>query len=224
MPSNGLAEPARAAVDHLVVAAAALDAGAAWLEERLGVPLAPGGKHAAMGTHNRLLKLGPQLYLELIAVDPDAPPPGRARWFALDDPALRERVAERPRLIHWVARSDDIAAAAAACPEPLGDSLDLARGDFRWRLTVPVDGHLPESGLLPSLIEWKSPGHPAEGLPESGCSLMKLEGFHSEPARLRRALAALGLEKSLALYPVEAGEAPGLAAYIRTPAGLRQID
>ena len=46
------------ALDHLVVAAAGLDAGAAWLEAHLGVPLAPGGKHAAMGTHNRLLKLG----------------------------------------------------------------------------------------------------------------------------------------------------------------------
>ena len=44
----GSAESTGAAVDHLVVAAAGLDAGTAWLEAHLGVPLAPGGRHAAM--------------------------------------------------------------------------------------------------------------------------------------------------------------------------------
>lgn len=212
------------ALDHLVVAAAGLDAGAAWLEAHLGVPLAPGGKHTAMGTHNRLLKLGPRLYLELIAIDPEAPAPGRPRWFGLDEAALKEKIAERPRLIHWVARCDDIAAAAAACPEPPGDILDLARGDFRWRITVPVDGHLPGDGLIPSLIQWHSPAHPADNLPDCGCGLMKLEGFHPEPKRIHGSLSALGLDKALALFPAEAGEMPGLAAYLRTPGGLREID
>jgi catechol 2,3-dioxygenase-like lactoylglutathione lyase family enzyme len=44
--------------DHLVLAARDLDAAAAWLEDHLGVTLAAGGKHARMGTHNRLLGLG----------------------------------------------------------------------------------------------------------------------------------------------------------------------
>ena len=35
-------------------------------------PLESGGRHPHMGTHNRLLSLGPDLYLEVIAVDPDA--------------------------------------------------------------------------------------------------------------------------------------------------------
>lgn len=213
-----------AATDHLVVAAADLAAGTAWLEDRLGVPLAPGGKHATMGTHNRLLKLGPRRYLELIAIDPAAPKPERARWFGLDDPALRARIAERPRLIHWVARCDNIEAASAACPEPLGDILDLSRGDFRWRITVPANGHLPGEGLAPSLIQWQSQAHPAERLPETGCALMKLEGFHPDVARIRRALVSIGLADSLALYPAETGEDPCLVAYIKAPAGLREID
>ncbi len=213
-----------AAIDHLIVAAADLDAGAAWLEKRIGVALAPGGRHATMSTHNRLLKLGPRLYLELIAIDPAAPKPERARWFGLDDPALHARIAERPRLIHWVARCNDIEAASAACPEPLGDVLDLSRGDLRWRITVPADGHLPGNGLLPSLIQWQSSAQPAEPMPERGCALMKLEGFHPEPTRIRAALAALGLEEMLALFPAEPGETPGLVAYLKTPAGLRDID
>jgi hypothetical protein len=213
-----------AAIDHLVVAAASLGEGAAWLEELLGIELGPGGKHAAMGTHNRLLRLGPRLYLELIAVDPDAPAPGRARWFGLDGAALRARIAECPRLIHWVARCDDIVAASAASPEPLGDILDLSRGDFRWRITVPADGHLPGEGLVPSLIQWLSPSHPATLLPDHGCALMKLEGFHPHPSLIRSALASPGLKEALALFPAESGEAPSLAAHIKTPAGLREID
>jgi len=214
---------ARACVDHLVVATAELDAGAAWLASRLGTALAAGGRHAAMGTHNRLLRLGPSLYLELIAVDPAAPPPARPRWFGLDDPAWRARIAERPRLIHWVARCDDVPAAASLAAAP-GDILDLARGDFRWRINVPADGHLPEGGLLPSLIEWKTPVHPADRLPDAGCTLMKLEGFHPAPERLRAALAALGLETALALFPGEAGEPAALLAFLKCPAGLIELD
>ena len=57
-------------VDHLAVAASSLDAST--LERVLGVPLAGGGKHDRMGTHNRLLRLGSDAYLELIAIDPAA--------------------------------------------------------------------------------------------------------------------------------------------------------
>ncbi|MBL8477737.1 MAG: VOC family protein, partial [Sterolibacteriaceae bacterium] len=100
--------------DHLVLAARDLDAGAAWLERQLGATLTGGGKHARMGTHNRLLKLGERFYLELIAIDPQASPPGRPRWFDLD---RLELPVDRPRLIHWVARSDDIVRDTAACGE-----------------------------------------------------------------------------------------------------------
>lgn len=211
-------------IDHLVVAAADLDAGARWLEAHLGVPLSPGGAHIAMGTHNRLLRLGPQIYLELIAIDPAAAAPLRPRWFALDTPDMRARLAERPRLIHWVARSDDIDAESAACPEPLGDILPMRRGDYEWLISVPPDGHLPGDGLIPTLILWRGPQHPAEGLPEAGCALMKLEGFHPDPARIAKALAGLGLDQALALHPAAPGEAPGLLAYLKTPLGLRELD
>lgn len=167
-----------ATLDHLVIAARALASGTRWLEERLGVSLAGGGVHAAMGTHNRLLKLGggARLYLELIAIDPAAPPPGRPRWFGLDDPALQERLAQRPRLIHWVARSDDLAREATPAQ---GEILSMRRGDFRWRITVPADGRLPGAGKLPSLIQWDVPFHPADRLPESGCTLVACDVAHA---------------------------------------------
>lgn len=198
-----------------------LEAGAAWLEEHLGVTLSPGGAHASMGTHNRLLRLGPSLYLELIAVDPQAAAPGHPRWFALDTRELQARIAGRPRLIHWVARCADIAAESASSAQPPGAITPMRRGDFEWLITVPADGHLPGEGLLPTLIEWRVPQHPAAALPEAGCRLMKLEGFHPNPPPIRASLAALGLDRTLAVH---AGADVELLAYLDTPRGLRELD
>lgn len=206
--------------DHLVLAARDLDAGTAWLEHHLGVALATGGRHMRMGTHNRLLGLGDNFYLELIAIDPAAAPPGRPRWFELDLPG--KLLPDRPRLIHWVARSDDISRDAAGSAEPLGDILSMERGDYRWRISVPADGHLPGDGLVPTLIQWDVPFHPAQRLPDTGCRLMKLEGFHPQPTRIRTALTALGLGSRL---DVHAAAAPAqMVAYIRTPRGLLELD
>lgn len=210
-----------AAPDHLVLAARDLDAGAAWLEQHLGLALASGGKHARMGTHNRLLGLGEDFYLELIAIDPAAPPPGRPRWFGLDQADLQ---ADRPRLIHWVARSDDILRDAAASVEPLGDILPMERGDYRWRITVPADGHLPGEGLVPTLIQWDVPFHPAARLPDAGCRLMKLEGFHPQPAWIRTVLQSLGLGSRLDVHPCAEDESAQLVAYLKTPRGLVELD
>ena len=75
-------------LDHLVIAAHTLEQGVAWCEATLGVVPGPGGRHALFGTHNRLLRIDrpgfANSYLEVIAVDPEAPSPGRARWFGLD--------------------------------------------------------------------------------------------------------------------------------------------
>jgi len=210
-----------ATLDHLVLATHDLEEGTAWLADHLGVALSPGGTHAAMGTHNRLLRLGPSTYLELIAIDPQALAPPRPRWFALDTPAMQARIAERPRLIHWVARSNDIAAESAVCPEPLGEITPMRRGNFEWLITVPTDGHLPRDGLVPTLIEWRVPRHPAAALADAGCTLRKLEGFHPDPQPIKTALAALDLDKSLAIY---VGADIELLAYLETPRGLRELD
>ena len=112
-------------VDHLVVAAPTLDQGVAWCEQTLGLTPGPGGRHALYGTHNRLLRLDsntpqdPPAYLEIIAIDPEATPTRAAparRWFDLDDPGLRQRLADHgPQLVHWVARVPDLDAALGAC-------------------------------------------------------------------------------------------------------------
>ena len=100
-----------AAFDHLIVAAATLEQGDAYIEARTGVRPLRGGKHVAMGTHNAVLRLGPRTYLEVIAIDSDAPAPKRARWFELDRPAMQASLEASPRLVAWAARCTDIDAA-----------------------------------------------------------------------------------------------------------------
>jgi hypothetical protein len=178
-------------LDHLVVAARTLDAGAAWVSAALGVPTVEGGRHPLMGTYNRLLGLGGRRYLEVIAIDPGAPPPARPRWFGLDEPAMRERLARGPALIHWVERTDDLEAALRSYPEAV-EVLDATRGDLAWRITVPRDGRLPGRGALPTLIQWKG-RHPADRLPPSGCELLD---FRTEGS-LRAVFSTPGGRRSL---------------------------
>ena len=173
------------AVDHLVVACRTLAQGRDWCEATLGVSPAPGGRHALMGTHNLLLAVSsaryPKAYLELIAIDPDAAPPARPRWFDLDDASLQAALVE-PRIVHWVARCDDLDATVAELrgeghdPGPIvGAERMTPRGLLRWRITVPADGRRPGDGAMPLWIEWGGAEHPSDVLPASGVTIESLQ-------------------------------------------------
>ena len=194
-------------IDHLVVTCADLEEGAAWVEDRLGVAPGPGGRHDLMGTRNRLLSLGPDCYLEVIAPDPGAPPPGRPRWFGLDAPGA-------PAPTHWAARVDDLDAALAAAPVGAGEAAELSRGDLRWRMGVTAAP--PMDGAFPMLLQW-SGDDAAARLPDAGCRLARLTVRHPDPDRLRAALPLDDPRLEIARGPA------GIAARIDTPAGARAL-
>ena len=205
------------AIDHIVIAARTLEEGASWVESRLGVAPAGGGKHELMGTHNRLLALGAHAYLEVIAIDPHSPPPSRVRWYSLDAPAMRARLERGPALIHWVASTSDIEGATARVPVDLGEIIEASRGGYRWRITVPRDGSLPASGVFPTLIQWEGRS-PAAALPDSGCRLESLDLGHPRAGAIRESLRSLGLDDG---EPVDIADAePAIVARIRTPGGI----
>jgi hypothetical protein len=167
-------------LDHLVVAAGTLEQGVAWCEATLGVRPSAGGQHVFMGTHNRVFDIStaryPRAYLEIIAIDPSLPAPGRVRWFDLDDAAMRQRLAAAPQLVHWVARVDDVATAHAAMLADgidCGRVIDAERGALRWRITVRDDGRRPQGGVAPALIQWLG-AHPTDALPASDVRLASM--------------------------------------------------
>ena len=149
-------------IDHIAVAAHTLAQGVEYVRACLGIEMPYGGAHPRMGTHNHLVRLGPAVFLEVIAVDPAAPAPARPRWFGLDDPALQAELAAAPRLLTWVVRTGDIAGALLACSRPLGAIQPMTRGELRWLITFPDDGTMVDGGAMPALIHWHGPGeHPA---------------------------------------------------------------
>ncbi|MEL6196893.1 MAG: VOC family protein [Pseudomonadota bacterium] len=220
-----------AVIDHLVIGAIDLEEGAAWAETTLGVPPGGRGKHALMGTHNLLWRLdatpggrGPA-YLEVVAVDPEAPDPRRPRWFGLDDARTRARLAARPRLLTWQVRAaTEIQTAIDVLSEAgidAGPAVAVTRDDLSWRLTVPEDGMMPLDGLCPVVIEWdEGCAQPPARLPPSGLALTGLAIGGPAPL-LPDALAAIGAGALVTLAPEDV---PGLAATVVTPRGEVLID
>jgi hypothetical protein len=219
-----------ARIDHLVVAATSLEQGAAWCEATLGVTPGPGGEHPLMGTHNRLLRIAsvdfPRAYFEIIAIQPGKSPQRPRRWFDLDDEALQATLArEGPRLIHFVANVNDVAAARAALRvleldrgEAVAASRQTPRGLLEWKITVRDDGQRLFAGALPTLIEWGDT-HPAPSMPECGVTLQSLAVTHPRAAALELAYSAIGLER-VKLNPGE----PNLCATLLTPRGRVQLE
>lgn len=190
--------------DHIAIAATTLAAGVADIEQALGVSLQPGGKHTHYGTHNRLLGLG-DIYLEVIAKDPDAPQKSYPTWFNLDHFSGPARPA------NWICRTPDFATA----PPETGPPVQLARDDIRWELTVPDDGGLPFDGAYPTLLRWATGiTPPAQSLPDSGCRLISWTVIHPDMATIAPMIKLADSRVTFAAGPA------GFRAVIDTPGGL----
>jgi hypothetical protein len=210
-------------LDHLVVAAESLEQGVAWCEATLGVCPGPGGRHPLMATHNRLAKIAtadfPDAYLEIVAIDPQAAPPGRARWFGLDDPALQASLrTSGPRLVHAVARTTQLDMQRWALitmglrpGNPVRAGRDTPEGPLSWQILVRDDGTLACGGALPTLIQWEG-RHPAQAMPDSGLGLRSL-ALRGVPDGARDVLKLRGVD-------IGPGPGPALRAVLATPGGL----
>lgn len=199
-------------LDHLAVAGETLEEAVAHTEQSLGITLGPGGDHARYGTHNRLIGLEDGLYLEAIAIDPDARPQEQPRWFNLDQfngPA---------RLSNWILRSEDLEAEKSLLPPNTQRHVQMQRGDLRWLMTVPADGLLPFDNLFPAVLQWQAEP-PAGRLPQSRCRLTRLVLSHPEAAALQKALDRILADPRI---KVEQG-APVMMAEFETPHGKRQL-
>lgn len=200
-------------LDHIAVAGATLAEARHYVENALGLSLQPGGQHAVFHTHNALLGLEDGLYLEAIAINPDAPVPDRPRWFDLD------RFAGAPRLTNWICRTADMDGALGALQMELGAPVALQRGDLDWRMAVPHSGILPFDNCAPAVIQWDGGVHPAQRLAPSGVRLRRLTVRHPEAEALSAHLAGALADDRIAF---ETGAA-ALQAEFETPHGPRVL-
>jgi hypothetical protein len=151
----------------------------------------------------------------------------------MDSAALQAAVATEPRLVHFVAQTDDLQAIRHALkaheidPGPaVHASRHSRKGVLQWQITVRPDGQRLFNGALPSLIQWGKPEaaeplrlHPRNSLPRSGVTLQSLAVSHPTATKLQAAYAAMGLEG----VAIETGPAH-LRATLQTPKGLVTLD
>lgn len=185
-------------LDHILLGCRDLDRGIEFVEKLTGIPAAFGGVHPGRGTRNALLSLGepsrlefnPRRYLEIIAPDPQQS--GAPDVYGLHN--LSE-----PHLVGWAARSSDILAlanrlakAGIAAEGPTPGSRKRPDGLLlQWKTLNLKDN---ASGLLPFFIEWSADSsHPSIDAPR-GCHLTRFELLTTDPEKLRRAGAAMGLD------------------------------
>jgi len=203
-------------VDHLVYATPDLNRGVEEIEKILGVRATPGGQHPGRGTRNALITLGPAIYLEIIAPDPEQPPPKTPRPFGIDG-------LKASRLVAWAAKGSDLERLrdeAARKGARLGEVMSGSRRRtdgvlLSWRYTDPQT--VLADGLVPFFIDWGQSPHPARTAAQ-GASLIALRAEHPDAQRVQRLLNELGLD-----LPVQTGATPALVAIIDSPRGRVEL-
>ena len=178
-------------IDHIVIGATNLISGTKTLETKLSTKFSPGGEHKTMGTHNKLLKLQSNIYLEIISNNPNVSKPSRQRWFSLDESSIKEKIKKSPRLLCWVLEVDNIEDTVKKCGYNPGEILQLSRDELTWKVTVPSNGKLVENGVLPALIESPRDQHPTNKLNDNQVLINKLSLFHPEPYKIKNILSNL---------------------------------
>jgi hypothetical protein len=150
--------------DHFAIATDDLEQTVQNLEKILQYPLSTGGEHKMFGTHNRLFRLS-DVYLEVIAINPNATPFQQPRWFDLDN------FCGKPRIITWIVNTNDILALLPNIWDNPGEIKKLSRDSFKWDFTVPKKGKMPMDGAAPALINWGSTKHPTLNMADHSCRL-----------------------------------------------------
>ena len=203
-------------VDHIVYTTPDLKRGVEEIEKLLGVRATAGGQHPGRGTRNALVALGPTTYLEILAPDPEQPPPKTPRPFGLD--GLKES-----KLVAWFVkgrdlerlRSEAVSKGVALGEVKSGTRLRPDGVQLSWRYTDPWV-RLAD-GIVPLFIDWGDSPHPALTAAK-GATLVSLRAEHPDVQKVRAMLAHLGLD-----LPVAQGKTPALIATIETRNGRVEL-
>ncbi len=210
-------------IDHLVVGALNLKKGVSFVKEILGIDIPYGGVHMQMGTHNHLVQLGNDVFLEVIAINPDIDPPKAPRWYGLDDPFIRQRIEKQPILLTWVVNTININEFVQKASISFGKPELINRGVLNWYFGIPDDGRLVAGGMLPYVIEWQTDSHPASNMADAGCRLQSLEIHHPFPYWLQSVLESINALDLVKVFALPKNELPYLIAHINTPSGEKKL-
>lgn len=208
-------------LDHLTVIAPTLSDGVAHVRACLDLDVPFGQRHGYMGTYNHLLQLGDMVYLEIIALDPDAQPPARARWFGLDnqEAVMADWDAGR-RLRGWVARTDMMDTVLAGWENIFGRKIALPWTNSLFDFAIPDDGSLPLNGAFPSIIDRRGEARSMANVVDLGARLKSFLLQHPDATTLIKRYQTLDIDRPPVI--VQCSDLR-YRAQIETPAGTREL-
>ena len=178
-----------------------------------GITPAYGGQHPG-GTHNALVGLGENIYLEIAA--PVRGAQDGHPWIN----AARQK--PKPHLFSYCMRPTrslaDLAEAAKTAGidslGPLPSSRELPNGDLlEWQLLIPHDAI--SGGVIPFQIDWLHSPHPSEGT-EQAAQLVLFEIADPEPEMIRASIDLFAPQTTI----IASNGGVQLRAQIQTPRGL----
>lgn len=208
-------------LDHITVITPTLTEGVAHVRDCLDLEVPFGTRHDYMGTHNHRLQLKNNVYLEIVALDPEGTAPDRARWFGLDNPEkVRSDWDEGQRLRGWVASTDAIESVLSTHGAIFGNKVPLPTDNPTFFFAIPEDGSLPLDGAAPSLIDHRGDPTSMAEIPDLGARLLSLTLEHPDPAAVETLYRELSIDCPPEIVP---GSVVRYRAQIETPAGVREL-
>jgi hypothetical protein len=199
------------ALDHFMYAGRDLGELVSGFESMSGVAAGIGGSHPGLGTRNALASLGDDVYLELIAPDPEQHVAGS--WGELF------RTFATPRIFTYIVRAQhlegirSVLAAEGIASDLIAASRKTPAGaTLKWRLLLPREN--PFGDYIPKFIDWLDTPHPGS-TSVKGCTLGAFEIGHPDALRLGSILGVARVD-----MPVVRADRPCFRAQLRTPKGL----
>ena len=144
-------------LDHIVLGSFTLEEGTEFLENILQAKLSDIGYHKDMGTHNRVIRISKEVYIELVAIDPKRKNLNNRKWFNLDNSNLQSKLKISPQIIGYVIENND-----RNINKYYDPFFEASRDSYKWQFAMPtfknniLDSEIIEAGIIPSLISWKS--------------------------------------------------------------------
>ncbi|MBX7223668.1 MAG: VOC family protein [Blastocatellia bacterium] len=207
--------------DHLVLVAPSLELGASFVEARLGVSPQPGGHHRELGTHNLLLRIGSDCFLEVIAINPAAHSHCGPRVFGMHDAETVAQSWQAGKHLHtWVGRTCNLSSLVAAHEPLIGPLKAVSRGERHWHMAIPADGSLPLEGAIPTPVQYEPDMIPAHHMIDFGLELIQVVVTHPQPQLLTHQYFQMDVQGPLV---IENGPRFNLKAFINTPQGMREL-
>ena len=201
------------AIDHLVYAVHDLQEGIAYFENILGVQATIGGKHLEKGTHNALISLGDNSYLEIIARDPDS---------NIEDPLwMGLTVLSEPKLTRWAIHSENLLRDAKILTEKTNKNFIISKGSrettsgktLTWDMILPFA--LPEVDPIPFVLDWSnSELHPSDVL-QNKCGLKEVIINYPDHLTLSSIFSAIEVETT-----IKASDQISINAVLECPKGI----